>query len=117
VLLSMLNEDTPYVKGDERLTIQSLGEGIFQVIGRFGFMETPDAPKLLEACAPLGLATLPERTTYYLGRETLIPSTRKGMAHWRKRLFAIISRNAQSATGYFGIPPNRVVELGMQVEI
>jgi KUP system potassium uptake protein len=117
VLLSILNEDSPYVKGDERLTIKTLGEGIFQVIGRFGFMETPDAPKLLTACAPLGLTTMPERTTYYLGRETLIPGGAKGMAQWRKRLFAVISRNAQSATGYFGIPPNRVVELGMQVEI
>ena len=69
------------------------------------------------ACAPLGLVADAARTTYYLGRETLVPSKRKGMMRWRKQLFAFVSRNAQSAPLYFGLPPNRVVELGMQVEI
>jgi KUP system potassium uptake protein len=77
-------------------------------------METPDVPSLLDSCR-LGIDL--QRVSYYLGREALIPSRRKGLWRWQKRLFAFLSRNAQSASGYFGMPPNRIVELGMQVEI
>ena len=80
-------------------------------------METPNVPMLLEVCAIFGLAIDPKTMTYYLGRETLLPSNRAGMARWRKHLFSFVSRNARSATAYFGIPPNRVVELGVQVEL
>jgi KUP system potassium uptake protein len=80
-------------------------------------METPNVPDLLRAASGAGLAIELPRTTYYLGRETLIPSNSRGMSRWRKHLFAFISRNSTSATAYFGIPPNRVVELGMQVEL
>jgi KUP system potassium uptake protein len=117
VLMSIVHADTPYVAGDTRLEVEPLGEGLFRVTGRYGFMEAPDAPALLMASASYGLATEPNRTTYYLGRETLIPGPRAGMPTAAKKLFAFISRNAQSAPGYFGIPPNRVVELGMQISI
>jgi KUP system potassium uptake protein len=80
-------------------------------------METPKVPAVLEACAILGLAIDPVRISYYLGRESLIPATRTRMRRWRKRLFSFCSRNARSATAYFGIPPNRVVEMGMQIEL
>jgi KUP system potassium uptake protein len=117
VLLSIVNVDAPYVPGDRRVELEALGQGVYRLVAKYGFMEAPDAPALLEACAPLGLRAEPSRTTYYLGRETLIASGAKGMPRWAKHLFAFISRNAQSATGYFGIPPNRVVELGMQISI
>jgi KUP system potassium uptake protein len=86
-------------------------------VGRFGYMETPMVPELLASAAPKGLKLSLAQTTYFLGRETLIPSRSEGMARWRKILFAFVARNARSATAYFGIPPNRVMELGIQIEL
>ena len=117
VLLTIGSEQTPYVKPSHRLRVDDVGEGFYRLVARFGFMENPNVPQLLGASRDWGLLVDLERTTYYLGRETLIASGRPGMARWRKRLFAFVSRNARSATEYFGIPPNRVVELGMQVEL
>jgi KUP system potassium uptake protein len=117
VLLTIASEPTPYVKPSRRLQVDEIGEGFFRLVARFGFMETPNVPQLLAASRDWGLRVDVDRTTYYLGRETLIASTKPGMARWRKLIFAFVSRNANSATAYFGIPPNRVVELGMQVEL
>jgi KUP system potassium uptake protein len=117
VLLTITSEQTPYVKASHRMRVEQVDESFYRLVARFGFMETPNVPQLLAASRDWGLAVDLERTTYYLGRETLIASKRPGMARWRKRLFAFVSRNARSATDYFGIPPNRVVELGMQVEL
>jgi KUP system potassium uptake protein len=117
VLLTIASEQTPYVRPSERLRVEELGEGFFRLLARFGYMETPDVPSLLAASRDWGLLVDLERTTYYLGRETLIASSRTGMSRWRKLVFAFISRDSTSATAYFGIPPNRVVELGMQVEL
>jgi KUP system potassium uptake protein len=117
VLLTIASEQTPYVKASRRLRVEDLGDGFYRLVAHFGFMETPNVPELLAASRDWGLQVEVERTTYFLGRETLIASRRPGMARWRKRLFAFTSRNARSATAYFGIPPNRVVELGMQVEL
>jgi len=86
-------------------------------MGRFGFMETPDIPALLSAAAGDGLHFEMMQTSFFLSRETLIPSKRPGMAIWREHLFTFMSRNAQSATAFFRIPVNRVVELGMQIEL
>ncbi len=139
MLLSVLSEEIPQVDEDDRVKCRELGEGFYQVIARFGFMETPDIPSVLQA---LGRETSNGRpvvvkvmeTTFYLGRETLIATgdgRRKGkaaplidgvtppiekMAHWRKRLFIVMTRNARSATAFFGLPPNRVVELGAQIQ-
>jgi KUP system potassium uptake protein len=123
VLLSILATDVPEVTGEERLQIEPLEHGFFRVVAKYGFMETPDVKELLALCNQRGIRTRPLETTYYVGRERLIPTRRKRgehgirMALWRKKLFGVMSRNAISATEYFGIPPNRVVELGTQVEI
>jgi KUP system potassium uptake protein len=117
ILLTIESLQTPYVKPGQRIERSDLGHGFHRLIGRFGYMEAPNVPDLLAATAPTGLTIDPARTTYYLGRETLLPGTGRGMWAWQKRLFALVSRNALSATSYFGIPPNRVVELGMQVEL
>jgi len=117
VLLTVASEHTPYVKPSQRLRVEEVSDGFYRLLARFGFMESPNVPQLLAASRDWGLLVDLERTTYYLGRETLIASKRPGMARWRKRLFAFVSRNARSATDYFGIPPNRVVELGMQIEL
>jgi KUP system potassium uptake protein len=117
VLLTITSEHTPFVKAAERVTAEPVGEGFHRVIARFGYMETPSVPSLIEAVHKTGAVPLDmDRLTYYLGRETLIPCGR-GLRRFRMWLFALISRNALPATAYFGIPPNRVVELGMQIEL
>jgi len=117
ILLTITGEQTPYVKSGDRMTLEELGHGFHRLIARFGYMETPNVPDLLAATGPSGLTIDLSRTTYYLGRETIIPGKTRGMWGWQKHLFGLISRTARSATSYFGIPPNRVVELGMQVEL
>ncbi len=117
ILLTILIEEIPYVDKDRRVTVADLGEGFFRVIGRFGFMEEPDAQEILKLCKPHGLNFREMETTFFLSRETIISSERRGLARWRKHLFALLSRNAQPANAYFRLPPNRVVELGLQVEI
>jgi KUP system potassium uptake protein len=116
VLLSVKPADVPYVEGEERMTVKPLGQGFFRVVIRSGFMETPDVPELLKVGAEHGLRTKAMETSYYLGREQLIPAGTAKMARWRKKLFVLMSRNAQSAARFFGLPSNRVVELGAQIE-
>jgi KUP system potassium uptake protein len=117
ILLTIVNEEVAHVDDDERLTIQPLGEGIYRVTGRYGFMEEADVPALL-ARIQTGPKAPPMETTYFLGRETLIITRRpSGIATWRERLFAWMMRNAASAARYFRLPPNRVVELGAQIEL
>ena len=118
VLLTVTTEEVPYVAEEERAQAEPLGHGFFRVLLRYGFMEDPAVPKALERVQAPGLSLRPPETTYFLGRETLIASRRLGgMALWRERLFAWMARNATTATAYFCLPPNRVVELGAQVEI
>jgi len=80
-------------------------------------MEEPDVPAVLTLAAQQGLEFRKAETTYFLGRQTIISAEKPGMARWRERLFGVMMRNARPATSYFGLPPNRVVELGAQVEI
>jgi KUP system potassium uptake protein len=118
VLLSVLSEQIPEVSEGERLAVTNLGNGLFQVAAHYGFMETPNVPDILQRAAEeSGLPYDPARTSYYLGRETLLTSGESRMFRWRKALFSFISRNARSATQYFGIPADRVVELGMQINL
>jgi KUP system potassium uptake protein len=117
VLLTIAAEDVPHVPGEERVEVQALPQGFKRVIARYGFMESPSIPDVLKRCREKGLQFSLMGTSFFLGRETLIPSKRPGMAIWREALFAWMSQNAKSATSYFRIPPNRVVELGTQVEL
>jgi KUP system potassium uptake protein len=118
VILTILTRDRPFVPEAERLQVETLRQDIYRVTGYYGFMEQPDVPRLLEACRAQGLVLQAERMTFFLSRETVL--VRKGagwVARWRARLFAALARNAQSAVAFFQLPPNRVVELGMQVEV
>lgn len=117
VLLTILVEETPYVAKNERISVTDLGEGFYRVISRYGFMEKPDAQETLQLCEAHGLKFREMETTFFLSRETIIPSQRLGLWQWRKRLFALLARNAQPANAFFKLPPNRVVELGLQIEI
>ncbi|WNG13747.1 potassium transporter Kup [Cystobacter fuscus] len=117
MLLTIASEDVPHVPGEERVEVIRLEAGFVRVISRHGFMENPSIPEILKRAREKGLQFNLMGTSFFLGRETLIPSKKPGMAMWREALFAWMSRNARSATSYFRIPPNRVVELGAQVEL
>lgn len=117
VLLHISTEDVAHVPNSRRLTVNRLTEGFYQVTGRYGFMEEPNVEQILSRCAQHELEFKPMETTFFLGRETILPAKGSPMSFWRERLFAFMSRNAQQATTFFRLPANRVVELGMQVEI
>jgi len=117
IILTVITEEIPYVPGAERVEVEELGAGMFRLVGRYGFMETPRIDDILAAADSAGLAIEPMRTTFFLGRETLRPTKRKGMAIWREHLFAFMSRNSVGATTFFGVPPNQVIEIGIQVEL
>lgn len=117
ILLCVSTSDVPEVPRQDRVTVRDLGEGFYLVTAHYGFMQTPDVHDIFRACRVHGLKVEPREASFYLGRETLIITRRPGMAAWRKSLFAFLSRNSLSATAYFGIPPNRVVELGAQLEL
>jgi len=116
-LLTVVTEEVPRVDPSARVTVELLPSGFQRIVGHYGFMERPDIPLLL-AQAPIDGGKLEiAATTFFMSRETIVVNGREKMAGWRKWLFALMSRNAQTATAYFHIPPNRVIELGMQVQI
>jgi len=117
VFLTVVVHETSRVDDDSRITVEDLGQGFWQVKAGYGFMEEPNVPEVLRRCADFGLKLREAETSYFLSRETILSTRKSGMAGWRERLFAIMARNAQSATNFFQLPANRVVELGMQVEI
>jgi KUP system potassium uptake protein len=117
VLLSIQVAGVPYVSRREQLKLEKLEEGFYRLIAQYGFMQTPNVPDIMRRAYRLGLTTDPARTSFYMGRETLIPSGKAPMMRWRKRLFTFMSKNALNATAYFGIPPGRVVELGVQIDL
>ncbi|KAB0547709.1 potassium transporter Kup [Pseudomonas argentinensis] len=117
MLLTVLYEDRPRVPLAERFELDAYDQGFYRVRLRFGFLEAPDIPQALAQLSEHGLDCPPMRTTYFLSRETVIPSERIGMAMWRERLFAVLQKNAGSSLGFFRLPVNRVIELGTQVEI
>jgi KUP system potassium uptake protein len=117
ILLSILATNVPYVPEEERITATDLGEGFWRVVAKYGFMEKADVPQVLARCRGLGVIADRRDTTYFLGRERLLPTGRMPLARWRKKLYIFMSRNSRTATEYFSIPPNRVVELGAQLEM
>jgi KUP system potassium uptake protein len=117
VLLTVEVLEIPVVAEEERISVETKGRGFYRVVVRYGFTEDPDIPAALTRVKEPGLDLSPMHTSYFLGRETLIPSKRPGMAMWREHLFSVMSRNARTATSFFALPPNRVVELGAQIEL
>ncbi|WP_442109209.1 potassium transporter Kup [Pseudomonas sp. NUPR-001] len=117
VLLTVISEDMPRVPAQQQFEIEAYGEGFYRVLLHFGFMDEPDVPAALKLCHLEGLDFSPMRTTYFLSRETVIPSRLVGMARWRAMLFAFLLKNANGTLRFFNLPLNRVIELGTQVEI
>jgi KUP system potassium uptake protein len=117
VLLSVQTVHVPEVPRNDRATYREIGHGVYVIEARFGFMQTPNVMEVLALCRERGLMLHENDTSFYLGRETLLTSGPARMWRWRKQLFAILSRNARPATSFFGLPPNRVVEMGTQIEL
>ena len=126
VLVSVVTEEIPQVGDEQRVQLNELGHGFWQVIAHYGFMESPNVPEMLrtlevrgarDAMGLGGLIVKPMDTTFYLGRETLLPGGPGPLARWRKALFILMARNALPATQFFSLPPNRVVEMGAQIQL
>jgi KUP system potassium uptake protein len=117
VVLTVATAQVPHVPSEERASVQSIGHGLFNVRIQYGFMEDPNVPEALLEARELGLPVDVDDVTYFLGRETILVTRRKGMAIWREKLFVLMARNAVRATAFFRLPPERVVELGVQVEM
>ncbi len=117
VLLSIRSVDVPVLPDEEKVKIEDLGQGFFRIIAFYGFAEKPDVPRIMQLASLQGLSTQPATTTYYLSRESLLTGGDSKMQRWRKALFAYMSRNARTATAYFSVPHDRVIELGLQVEL
>jgi KUP system potassium uptake protein len=117
IVLTAATVPVPYTTPEERLTVQRLGHGLYNARVQYGFMDDPDIPEALMRIKAQGVPIDPDDVTYFLGRETIVVSDRPGMAKWREKLFVLMARNAVRATAFFKLPPERVVELGVQVEM
>jgi KUP system potassium uptake protein len=117
VILTVAIQDVPYVDEEDRFTVKELGNGFYRLIMRFGFLEETDVPITLKRVTMCGEPFEMMKTSFFLSRQTLLPSAKPGMAIWREKLFAWMLRNAASPMEFFRLPTNRVVELGSQLEI
>ena len=117
VLLTVAIEEIPHVVEKERLELQEIGQGFYRIILHYGFMQETNVPRELEKVDRCGFPFKPMETSYFLGRQTLLPTRGAGMGLWREKLFAWMIRNAEAPMEFFELPTNRVVELGSQVQI
>ena len=117
VLLSVVAKPVPNIPSEGRVEVMALGAGFWRVRAFYGFMQSPDMRDIMANARTSGLICANGTTSYFLGREQLLPNGPSRMSRWRKKLFILMMRNARSATAFFGIPPGRVVELGTQIEL
>jgi KUP system potassium uptake protein len=117
VLLTVRAEDIPHVGDEYRVDVKPLGHDFYRMTVRYGFKDEPDLPRALELAKDAGMEFHLMETSFFLSRQTLVPTQAPGMALWREKLFAAMSRNSASATAFFKIPTNRVVELGTRIEL
>jgi len=117
VVLTVTTSGVPYVAPKDQISVQSFGHGVYNVRAQYGFMQDPNVPEALLMARSQGAELDPADLIYFLGRETILVTKRPGMAMWRERLFVLMARNAVRATAFFRLPPERVVELGVQVEM
>ncbi|MGF7213229.1 KUP system potassium uptake protein [Skermanella aerolata] len=117
ILLTVVNEEVPWITDDDRLEAVELGHGLWRAIVHFGFMEEPNVPLALHLMGRYDVVLDMMDTSFFLGRETVVPSVRPEMKPWQEQLFILMKSNAASASDFFCIPPNRVIELGSQIEV
>ena len=117
IFLTVITQEDARIADEARIHVEKLPNNFWRIWAYYGFFEEPNIQNIMTACAKLGLEMKEHETTFFLSRETVIPNNKGSMAFWRERIFAIMSRNSTSATAFFRLPANRVVELGMQVEL
>jgi KUP system potassium uptake protein len=117
VILTVATAETPRVRDDDRVRIETVSPDFTKVTMTYGFMESPNLPKALALCRRQGLKFDIMATSFFLGRRSVVPAVRSGMPLWQDRLFIFLMRNATNPTDFFSIPPGRVVELGTQVTV
>jgi KUP system potassium uptake protein len=118
VFLSIVTDDHPFVSRDKQVQLEEIAPGFWRMIGHYGFLQEPNVPQLLRRASHyVHFDVNPEQVTFFLGRETVVPSKQRGMALWRETLFAFLSKVAEPPGTYFHLPEGRVVELGMRVAI
>ncbi len=117
VLLSVELVKIPYVQKSKHVTWKAVGHGFYRLTAYYGYMQKPNVADIFQSCKAVGLDLSVQKTSFYLGRETLLVTSKPGMFRWQKQIFTFLSRNAQPAKGYFAIPSNRAVEIGAQIEI
>ena len=117
IFLTSAIEEIPYLTAKERMVLTDIGHGCYQLLVRFGFKDSVNLPEMLEHCSDIGLTIEPMETSYFISREILVATPGMGMAMWRERLFATMARNAGHMAEYLKLPPNRVIELGTQIEV
>ena len=117
VLLSVLTEEVPSVPEGEQLTLTEVGEGIWRAIGRYGYMQSPDAGALMAQVEARGVPINPDSATYFFNREMIIPGGNAKMWEWQKSLYSFLSRNARPAKDYFQIPPSQIIEIGLPLQL
>lgn len=117
ILLSVLTKHVPEISNIDRVRVTELEHGFFKIVAAYGYMETPDITEIMEIAASSGLIVDMDDISYYLGRETFLTNGDLRMASWRKKLFVLLSKNARSATEFFRVPPDRVIEIGFQIKI
>jgi KUP system potassium uptake protein len=117
LFLSVLSAETPTVAEEDRVALDDLGQGLYRITASYGFMESPDMARIIDLLHQKGLPVDIYSTSFFLGRENLLASGSAPMAKWRKMLFIFMSRNAWNASSFFGLPPDRVIELGNHVEL
>ncbi|HLN22422.1 MAG TPA: KUP/HAK/KT family potassium transporter, partial [Patescibacteria group bacterium] len=117
LVLTVSTEDVPFIPVEHRVLVKDMGQGFYRVWTRYGFKEQPDLPKMLNELGGQGVAFDMEHTSFFLGRETLVPGIEPALSPWRLQLFMAMSRNAGSAAAFFRLPVDRVIELGAQVAL
>ena len=117
VILTIKFHKVPHIRHENRIEIEEPTEGFYKVIANYGYMDMTNIQQIMEILESKGIKIKMEKTTFFLGRETLIPSRKSGMAKLKDKLFILMSSNSQRATEFFNIPPNRVFEVGTQVEL
>jgi KUP system potassium uptake protein len=117
ILLTIQTERVPRVSDALRIEVEDLGDGFIRVAARYGFMESPSVRRVLEHCQHNGLPVEPKEATVFVGHSSVQPTGKAKMAHWRKRLFSFMNRNARPAALYYGLHPEQVVEIGVRLDI
>jgi KUP system potassium uptake protein len=117
LFVNVQNHEVPWIDTKERLDVQSLGHDCWQVVIHYGFKDNPDVPGALAQLRGMGCEVSPMTTSYFLSRDSIVPTIGTGMAQWREKLFAQMHLNASSAADFLNLPSNSVVELGSKIEI